>query len=177
MVVTVVVILVVLAAVVAGGIWYARNREQRELAARARRHDQLDVRPLDPERVYEYRDGWQAAQVRFVDAPTDALEEADALIEAAMSEIGYPVGDYETPLADLPIEHADVLRHYRAAHTITMAARDTATDTEQMRRAMAHYRALFSALLNGSMSHGDTAQDIGDDQTNAGPTTGWPTTA
>lgn len=128
-----------------------RRDAERELLARQKRHDQLDIKPLDPGRAEDYRAGWERAQARFVDQPVEALEDADALIEAVMGERGYPVGDFDSRLSDLSVEHADVLQHYRAAHAITSAARDgddgDTVDTEQLRRGLLHYRELFTALL------------------------------
>ena len=138
----------------------SRRDAERELTARRKRHDQLDIRPLDPGRIAEYRDGWHAAQLRFVDEPAEALEEADTLVEAVMSELGYPVGDFDVQLADLSVEHADVLQHYRAAHAITTSVHVGDAETEAMRRAMVHYRTLFADLLDeGDEQRPDDASD------------------
>jgi hypothetical protein len=74
-----------------------------------------------------------------------------------MSERGYPVGDFDTKVADLSVEHADVLQHYRAAHAIASSidADEQTVDTEQLRRAMVHYRALFGALLEDTSATTD----------------------
>jgi len=127
-----------------------RRSGERELLDRQKRHEQLDIRPLEPSRAADYRNEWQTIQTRFVDDPEGAIHDADALIEALMSERGYPIGDFDTKLADLSVQHADVLQHYRAAHQIATAADAGEADTEGLRRAMVHYRALFASLLDDS---------------------------
>jgi len=130
-----------------------RRRGERELAQRQKRHEQLDIRPLDTERAKEYAAEWEAAQTRFVDDPHGAVRDADTVIEALMAERGYPVGDFDTQVADLSVEHAEVLQHYRAAHEIATAAAAGDADTEALRRAMVHYRALFTSLLEDRHEH------------------------
>jgi hypothetical protein len=132
-----------------------RRRGELELLERQKRHDRLDIQPLDPARAPEYRSDWESAQTRFVDDPEGAIRDADTLIEALMSERGYPVGDFDTKVADLSVEHADVLQHYRAAHQIATAADEGDSDTEALRRAMVHYRALFASLLEDSVQQQD----------------------
>ena len=134
-----------------------RRRGERELVQRQKRHEQLDIRPLDPERAQEYAAEWEAAQTRFVDDPQGAVRDADTVIEALMAERSYPVGDFDTRVADLSVEHAEVLQHYRAAHEIATAAAAGDADTEALRRAMVHYRALFTSLLQDR--HEQTAGD------------------
>jgi len=56
---------------------------------------------------------------------------------------GYPVSDFEQRAADVSVEHPRVVSDYRTAHDI--AGRDE-VDTEDLRRAMVHYRALFVAV-------------------------------
>jgi hypothetical protein len=50
-------------------------------------------------------------------------------------------------MADLSVEHSDVLGHYREAHDIAQASAAGRTTTEDLRRGLVHYRALFAALL------------------------------
>lgn len=137
-----------------------RRRGERELVQRQKRHEQLDIRPLPPERAQEYAAEWETAQTRFVDDPSGAIGDADTVIEALMAERGYPVGDFDTQLADLSVEHADVLQHYRAAHEIATAAGQGDADTEALRRAMVHYRALFASLLEDRPEQIDTDSPV-----------------
>ncbi len=125
----------------------SKRRADRELTAREARHDQLDIRPLDPQLRLRYAEQWRAAQARFVDEPDAALEDADRLVEDVMVERGYPVGDVDRKIADLSVEHSDVLSHYRQAHDAAQESADGQATTESLRRGMVHYRALFEALL------------------------------
>jgi len=125
-----------------------KREAERELTARQDRHEQLNIRPLDPQLRQYYTEQWRATQARFVDEPDAAFEEADRLVADVMVERGYPVGDVDRQMADLSVEHSDVLTHYREAHDIAEAsAEGRTTTTEDLRRGMVHYRALFSALL------------------------------
>jgi hypothetical protein len=64
-----------------------------------------------------------------------------------MQDRGYPTEDYEQILADLSVEHATTLDHYRAAHQVSLQAEGGTASTEDLRQAMLHYRALFGDLL------------------------------
>ena len=131
----------------------SKREAERELAARQDRHEQLNIRPLDPQLRQRYTEQWLATQARFVDEPDAAFEEADRLVEDVMIERGYPVGDVDRQMADLSVEHSDVLTHYREAHDIAQASAAGRTTTEDLRLGMVHYRALFAALLE---DHADT---------------------
>ena len=127
-----------------------KREAERELRARQDRHEQLDIRALEPQRRRYYTEQWRVTQARFVDEPDAAFKEADRLVADVMVERGYPVGDVDRQMADLSVEHSDVLTHYREAHDIAEASAEgrTTTTTEDLRRGMVHYRALFSALLD-----------------------------
>lgn len=126
----------------------SKRKADRELAARQERHERLDIRPLDPQLRLRYADEWRTIQARFVDDPEAAFEEADRLVEDVMAERGYPVGDVDRQMADLSVEHSDVVAHYREAHEVAQELVLGRTTTEGLRRGMVHYRALFDALLD-----------------------------
>jgi len=134
-----------------------REAEQ-ELLARQKRHDELEIRPLDPA-VREQRLGeWRQVQERFVDAPETAVTEADRLINQVMSERGYPTDEgYEQQVADLSVEHAATIGRYREAHDISARAESRQASTEDLRQAMVHYRALFNELLETGEDGGERA--------------------
>ena len=136
-----------------------RRAAERELAERRDRVASLDIRPLSPEDQVHYTSAWRSVQHQFVDDPEDAIKEADRLIVEVLERRGYPVGDFDTRVADLSVDHADVIGHYRAAHELT--GRDDGpipSDTEALRQAMVHYRALFASLV-GPMADEPTAAD------------------
>jgi len=64
-----------------------------------------------------------------------------------MKDRGYPTEDHGQILADLSVEHAGTLDHYRAAHQISVQAQAGTAGTENVRLAMLHFRALFSDVL------------------------------
>jgi hypothetical protein len=123
-----------------------RREAEKELAGRERRYDQLDIRPLSPDKRDQYRADWRRVQEQFVDAPEEAVTEADRMVTLVMRERGYPTDGYEQQLADLSVAHARTLEHYRKAHDINLRV-GSDVSTEDMRQAMVHYRALFAELL------------------------------
>lgn len=125
----------------------SKRQAERELAARQERHDHLDIRSLDPQLRRRYAERWRATQARFVDEPSAAFEEADRLVEDVMVERGYPVGDINRQMADLSVDHSNVLSHYRRAHQIAQASAAGRATTEDLREGMVQYRELFGALL------------------------------
>ncbi len=118
-----------------------------ELSAREKRHAELPIRALAADARDRYAQEWTVVQERFVDVPVEAVGEADRLVTALMAERGYPTEDYQQQLADLSVQHAGTLDHYRAAHEVSGRATAGTATTEDLRQAMVHYRALFEELL------------------------------
>jgi hypothetical protein len=125
----------------------SQRKADAELAERERRVRSLDIRPLDETTRVRYAAEWTAIQERFVDQPEQAVTQAGLLVTSVMKDRGYPTEGYDQSLADLSVEHAGTLDHYRAAHQISMQAEAGTAETEDLRLAMLHYRALFSDLL------------------------------
>jgi hypothetical protein len=133
----------------------SRREAEAELSGREKHVRELDIRPLSPTARSQYQSEWTAVQEQFVDAPQAAVTGAQTLVSAVMEDRGYPTQPYDQTLADLSVEHASTLDHFRAAHDISQnAAAGTAT-TEDLRQAMIHYRALFAELLGESTSNLD----------------------
>lgn len=127
-------------------------RAQAELIGRHRRVRKLDIRPLSEESRERYSADWTAVQERFVDAPQAAVMQAYSLVTAMMTELGYPNLDDQRAMADLSVDHAQTVGHFRAAREITRqlsedGAYGDTDDTEALRQALIHYRALFADLL------------------------------
>jgi LPXTG-motif cell wall-anchored protein len=125
----------------------SRGKAEADLAAREQRVRKLEIVPLAPQEAQRFRTEWQSLQARFVDSPRTAMTEADLLVRDLMSKRGYPVADFETRAADISVDHPHVVEHYRAAHEISLLHQRGQADTEAMRQALVHYRALFSELL------------------------------
>lgn len=120
---------------------------EKKLADRERRRDRLDIVALSAESATRYRDEWNQIQLRFVDEPERAVQEADVLVVRVMRECGYPIDDFDQRAKDLSVDHPEVVQHYRDAHGVAVAQTRGSADTEQMRRAVTSYRALVDALL------------------------------
>jgi hypothetical protein len=127
-----------------------QREAERELRQREERIEHLNIRPLEREERARFADRWQAVQSRFVDEPTGATDEADELVGEVMAARGYPVGDFEQRAADVSVNHPRVVEHYRAAHAIALRNARGDADTEQLRQALVHFRALFEELLEAA---------------------------
>jgi hypothetical protein len=125
----------------------SQRKAEAELASRERRVRSLDIRPLTAAARTEYAAQWTSIQERFVDHPASAVSQAQQLVTAVLQDRGYPTEGYEQMLADLSVEHARTLEHYRAAHAISETTAGGSASTEDMRQAMIHYREMFDDLL------------------------------
>lgn len=125
----------------------SREKAEAELHARRKRVDKLNIVPLTPADAQRFSQAWRSLQARFVDDPHGALAEADALVRDLMHERGYPMADFESSAADISVNHPGVVEHYRAAHAVAERDARGETDTEGLRQAVIHYRALFAELL------------------------------
>jgi hypothetical protein len=129
------------------GETHSHRKADAELAERERRVRSLDIRPLDETVRVKYEGEWTAIQERFVDQPGEAVAQAGMLVTSVMKDRGYPTDDHDQILADLSVEHANTLDHYRTAHQVSLQAEEGSAGTEDLRLAMLHYRALFGDLL------------------------------
>jgi hypothetical protein len=123
------------------------SEAERELRERAERVEHLNIRTLEPGERDRFADRWQQVQARFVDDPNRATDDADELVGEVMQARGYPVGDFEQRAADVSVNHPRVVEHYRVAHMIALRNARGDADTEQLRQALVHFRALFEDLL------------------------------
>ena len=124
-----------------------RREAEAELREREERRAQLNIVPLDEERRALYTEQWAGIQQRFVDTPTESVAEADVLVMQVMRDRGYPVDDFDRRASDISVDHPDVVEHYRSAHDVAGRSRTAGVETEELRQAVVHYRALFEALL------------------------------
>jgi hypothetical protein len=118
-----------------------------ELADREKRHEQLAIRQISPTTRDNYTRRWGKVQEEFVDAPTDAVTDADRLLTDLMAERGYPTDDGGQKIKYLSVEYSNTLDAYRAAHDISLRNRRGEASTEDLRSAMVQYRSLFDDLL------------------------------
>jgi hypothetical protein len=124
-----------------------RRKAEAELADRQRRVAKLDIRPLTSEENARYQGEWNAIQERFVDTPSQAVNEAGTLVTTVMRVRGYPVEDQDEAMDALSVDHAPTLARYREARAISDRAGGGAATTDDLRNAMLHYRELFHELV------------------------------
>ncbi|HEY1578079.1 MAG TPA: hypothetical protein VGF82_13500 [Terracidiphilus sp.] len=125
-----------------------RRRAEAQLEKRAERVEKFHLRPLTAEDRARFTEQWDRVQAHFVDAPAGAVAEADQLLGDVMATCGYPMGDFDQRAADISVDHPVVVQNYRSAHDIAIRQAKGQSTTEDLRRAMIHYRALFEDLVN-----------------------------
>ena len=124
-----------------------RREAERELRQRQKQHDELELKPLSAESCARYVRRWQSTQTRFVDDPKGAVAEADTLVQEVMKERGYPMDGFDRRVADISVEHPELVEKYGTAHGIAQASERNEASTEDLRHSVRHYRALFAVLL------------------------------
>jgi len=125
----------------------SRTKGESELKAREKRVERLDILPLAPSEAARFSQAWQALQGRFVDNPNGEVVQAEPLVRELMEKRGYPMGDFERRAGDISVDHPEVVANYRAAQAIAERDQRGSADTEELRKAVVHYRALFDELL------------------------------
>ena len=79
-----------------------------------------------------------------------------------MTARGYPMSDFEGRASDISVDHPAVVDAYRAAQAIAMKDAHGAADTEELRTAIVHYRALFADLLEvRAVKRDEVAHELG----------------
>ncbi len=125
----------------------SRGKAESELKTREARAQQLTIVALTPSDAARFRQAWIDLQGRFVDNPKAVVAQADQLVRELMVKRGFPVGDFERRAADISVDHAAVVEHYRAAQAIAVRDQRGEASTEELRQAVVHFRALFDELL------------------------------
>jgi len=134
----------------------SQTKAEAELRARERRVEKFNIVPLAPAEAARFSQAWNVLQSHFVDDPKGAVVQADALVRELMLKRGFPMGDFERRAADISVDHPVVVENYRAAQGIAERAARGEADTEELRNAVVHYRAIFNELLEV----GDMKQDV-----------------
>jgi hypothetical protein len=124
-----------------------REKAEAELQAREKRVERLQLVALPAAEASRFAQEWETLQARFVDNPTGVVGEADRLVRELMLKRGYPMGDFESRAADISVHHPLVVENYRAAQAIAARNQRGKASTEDLRKAVVHYRALFEDLL------------------------------
>ncbi len=125
----------------------SQSKAEAELRKREARVAKFTIIPLTQQEAARFAQAWSRLQARFVDNPSGAVADADALVKELMTARGYPVSDFESRASDISVDHPGVVDAYRAAQTIALKNSRGEADTEELRKAVMHYRTLFSDLL------------------------------
>jgi hypothetical protein len=124
-----------------------RLKAEAELERVEKRVKCYPLRPLTAADRDRFQQSWRAIQAMFVDDPARAFMEADRLLGTVMLTRGYPPTDFENRAAEISVDHAAVVEHYRAGHEIALRHAQCLASTEDLRKGMVHYRALFDELM------------------------------
>ena len=124
-----------------------RTRAEAELLKREQRVARLKIVSLTPADAARFSHAWSTLQGRFIDSPKGVVVEADQLVRELMEKRGYPMGDFERRAADISVDYPGVVSNYRAAQVIATRDASGEADTEELRKAVIHYRTLFDELL------------------------------
>src|SRR5437588_8202787 len=91
------------------------------------------LRPLAPESRDRYISDWDEIETKFVDAPEQAVREAEALVMSVLRERGHPLTERDLP------------REVQNAHKLGYSTRGDRT--EGMRQALLHYRGVMERMV------------------------------
>jgi hypothetical protein len=125
-----------------------RVKAEAELTKRQERVAGLKITRLTPADTVRFSQAWNTLQGRFVDNPKGVVTEADLLVRELMAKRGYPMGDFELRAADISVDYPGIVSNYRAAQAIAVRNARGDADTEELRKAVVHYRTLFDELLD-----------------------------
>ena len=125
----------------------SRAKAESELKMREERVEHLNIVPLQPAEAVRFNQSWKLLQGGFVDNPKGVVVQADQLVRELLLKRGYPMGDFERRAADISVDHPGVVSNYRAAQAIAARNQRGETNTEDLRKAVVHFRALFDELL------------------------------
>jgi hypothetical protein len=107
------------------------------LTSRTRRYSRPALRPLGSEAVDRFAASWDRIESHFMDAPEEAVREADALVLALLGELGHPLADNKLPNGVLSARRAAAGKEVRG--------------TEGLRRAMLYYRGVIEDLVGSAV--------------------------
>ena len=119
-----------------------------ELMSRQVRVAKLHIRPLAADEGHGFNDEWRAVQMGFVDNPSVAVRDADALVGRVLDARGYPEGDFDQRFADVSVDHQKARGNYRVAHEITLRHAQGQANTEDLRQVILNDHLLFTDLID-----------------------------
>jgi hypothetical protein len=131
------------------------HRGEDVLQFREKRRENLHVVALSPSNRSGFEGRWNAVQSQFVDDSRGAVSLADQLVNEVMRTRGDHVGEQRA--ADICVDRRR--RNLpRCTHDIASRHRRGQSSTEDLRKAMVHYRSLFDELLGQPLLERKEAQ-------------------
>ena len=112
------------------------------LTGRTRRYSRPSLRPLAPEGVDRFAASWHRIESHFMDAPEEAVREADALVLALLGELEHPLAEDRLPNGIVSARRAAAGREVRG--------------TEGLRRAMLYYRGVIEEMIGSARDSAET---------------------
>ena len=125
----------------------SKARAEAELRQRERRVERFEIVLLSSAEIARFSKAWLRLQRSFIDDPKGVLIEADRLVRELLVKRGYPVVDFDLRAADISVDHPIVVNNYRAAQRIVSLDQRGEASTEDLRKAVVHFRTLFDELL------------------------------
>jgi hypothetical protein len=135
----------------------SKAKAEKELRQREQRVEKFHIVPLSSADAARFSQSWIRLQGSFVDDPKGVLIEADKLVRDLLVKRGYPVADFELRAADISVDHPIVVNNYRAAQRIVSLDQRGEASTEDLRKAVVHFRALFDELLGKTTARDEVA--------------------
>jgi len=126
-----------------------RRRAESELAKSEMRVEKVKVRPLSTSDHMRFMEEWKLCQIRFVDDPAGAVDEADHIVTDIMRTRGYAVDDPYDRVADVCAAYPNHASAFREANEVVGRHHRGDASTEDLRRAFVNFRALFDEMLGG----------------------------
>lgn len=129
------------------------RRVEHILEEREKRVRTLHLRHLTPAESDRFANDWRLIQEEFVDNPSAAVTRADALVAETLAARGYTMANFEERAAGVSVEYPQMVADCRIAHEIAERDHLGKATTEDLRRAMQHYRNLFEHLIETRVVH------------------------
>ncbi len=125
----------------------SRTKAETELKTREWRMDKPDIISLTAADAARFSRSWNNLQGRFVNNPQNVVTQADQLVREVLLKRGYLMGGFEHRAADISVDHPAVAHIYQAARSLMALGESGKASIEELRQAVALYRALFDDLL------------------------------
>ena len=135
-----------------------KEAAEKDLSERLSHRENIQLRALTDDERAVHTDTWTKVQQQFVDDPVSAVQDARALTDAVMKDIGYPdrpsAADggaddesFEQRAKDLSVDHPSAVDRYRRAQAAGHLDQADRTATEELREALLAYRGLLDSLM------------------------------